>query len=183
MNDTSRDFPIRFPTQRGPGLSILERDEVFRYPGEETGFWAYRSTLDGPPEYERGTIFPYQEHIWPPRPSRMAQLGFSAWVVLRRVMIALHIRHDASDLRDRTLTANLWKRHPWMRSGNIWWRPYWGGDYGNPEHTMETFDPSPESPHEKGYGLHRWIIDTEINRNFAMDVEAYYCAVLKRNLL
>lgn len=79
---------------------------------------------------------------------------------------------EADDLHAERL---LWRRHPWMLTGNLWWRPWW------PEPDMvatglyETIDP--ES------GLHRWKVDHIPDDGVhCFDVEKYYVALLRRNV-
>jgi len=75
-------------------------------------------------------------------------------------------------------TRTLWRRHPWMRTGEVWWRPYWGDTWPDAVGTIETIDVV-----GRDSGLHQWNVTPNIANYYAFDVEAYYCAVLRRNLL
>jgi hypothetical protein len=61
-----------------------------------------------------------------------------------------------------------------MRTGDLWWRPYWNATTPTVIGTFETIDPAT--------GLHRWNVEYDPGATFAFDLEAYYVAVLKRNL-
>ena len=135
----------------------------FRDPGEDYGEAAYR---------DHGGFFPEDARegtLWPPRPG---------WFMRAKLFVEEHwarlcrARQRADDIHDGRL---LWRRHPWMRTGNVWWRPWWPEPNMEATGKYETFDTE--------NGLHRWkIIFSDLGGDFAFDTDKYYVAVLRRNV-
>ncbi len=115
-------------------LEIFEPLAGKPYPGQHGGQWAYRDRRECPP------IDAHEFALWPGKPSRWWR--FTMWVKEwgnRAVR-----RHEMAEALKATRT--LWSRHPWMRAGEVWWRPQGLSTY-------ETIEPI--------NGLHRWNIDRD----------------------
>ena len=75
----------------------------------------------------------------------------------------------ATDLyRQRT----LWKRHPWLYTGNVWWRPYAPNGLPVLRSTIETFNPI--------NGMHRWNLIRDLEHDFAFIDDDYWDAKMAR---
>jgi len=143
------------------------RGEMIRFAGgtfrlENGAAMAYRDRAQCPPEDSE------QGALWPRRP-HLLQRAIFWWA--EQVASFWGNGEQASAFRE---TRNLWRRHPWQRAGDLWWRPWWIGGDPKAVGTYETIDPTS--------GLHRWNFEYEQVNDFMFNTEAYYIAVLRRNL-
>ncbi len=129
-------------------------DKPYVYTGEGGGEVAYRDLAQCPPRYaEEGALWPSKPK-WHWRAIMWAKEKF--WTVLR-------FRDKAAAYQ---ATRTLWRRHPWLRTGKVWWRPYWFAEHVHCVDHYEFIDPT--------NGLHRWCIDRRDGEAWEFDDGAYW---------
>jgi len=114
-------------------------DKSYDFNGQGGGEFAYRNIADCPPTYAG------EGALWPPKP----KWHWSATMWAKEKWWTLRRHHDQAEAYRATRT--LWRRHPWLRTGEVWWRPWWSPQYLGPTGRHEFIDPA--------NGLHRWNID------------------------
>lgn len=127
---------------------------------EETS--AIRNVIDCPP------LDAQDGDLWPLRPT----VTSAVLVWLKEIWLELIGRNSEKTAFWETRT--LWRRHPWQKVGDVWWRPFWGQGMPVKTGTFETIDP--ES------GLHVWAREYDEYVTPFFCAENYYCAVLRRSL-
>lgn len=99
--------------------------------------------------------------LWPPKPT----WRWRAWLFF--VECWLRLCCDLDEAFDTRQQRTLWKRHPWMFVGAVWWRP-WQGAGGR---HLEFIDPS--------NGLHRMDVVPH-DDDFVFDFDWYGTALAMR---
>lgn len=143
--------------------TLIGGSRAMPFPGQGGGESAHRD-LDGffPDDRRDGALWPLK-YRWPARFGLWAREVLARW---RGRMV------EADDLRAQRL---LWRRHPWMKTGDLWWRPWWPEPEMAATGLYETIEP--ES------GLHRWKVEHIPDDGVHyFDVEEYYVALLRRNI-